>query len=71
VHRKFETLAVFILATLLSVVAIEIVLRAIERIGNPILLSDWGLIAICAVLAINIGLSSWGNYWANRGRCQA
>jgi cation diffusion facilitator family transporter len=65
-HRKFETLAVFILATLLSVVAIEIVLRAIDRIGNPILLSDWGLIAMFAVLAINIGISIWENYWANR-----
>jgi cation diffusion facilitator family transporter len=65
-HRKFETLAVFILATLLSVVAVEIVLRAIERIGNPILLNYWGLIAMSAVLTINISLSSWENYWANR-----
>ncbi|MDW3095026.1 MAG: cation diffusion facilitator family transporter [Gammaproteobacteria bacterium] len=65
-HRKFETLAVFILATLLSVVAIEIVFRAFERIGNPILLSQWGFILMCGVLVINIGISSWEHYWAVR-----
>ena len=65
-HRKFETLAVFILATLLCVVAIEIVLRAFDRIGNPILLSNWGLMLMCGVLIINIGISSWEHYWAKR-----
>ncbi len=65
-HRKFETLAVFILATLLSVVAIEILLRAVERIGNPVLLSQWSLIVMCGVLVINIGISSWEHYWAVR-----
>lgn len=65
-HRKFETLAVFVLATLLSVIAIEVVIRAFERIGNPIIQSRWGLIVMLGVLLVNIGIASWENYWAKR-----
>lgn len=65
-HRKFETLAVFVLATLLSVIAIEIVIRAYERIGNPILPSRWGLLVMLGVLAVNIALSSWESIQAKR-----
>ena len=65
-HRKFETLAVFVLATLLSVIAIEIIIRAFERIGNPILPSRWGLIVMIGVLVVNILVTSWENYWARR-----
>ena len=65
-HRKFETLAVFVLATLLSVIAIEIVIRAYERIGNPILPSKWGLIVMVGVLLVNIVVSSWENIQAKR-----
>jgi cation diffusion facilitator family transporter len=65
-HRKFETLAVFVLATLLSVIAIEIVIRAFDRIGNPILPSRWGLIVMIGVLIVNIALSSWENVQAKR-----
>ena len=65
-HRKFETLAVFILATLLCVIAIEVMIRAFERIGNPILHSNWGLIVMFGVLVVNIAITSWENYWAKR-----
>ncbi|MDH3608273.1 MAG: cation diffusion facilitator family transporter [Gammaproteobacteria bacterium] len=65
-HRKFETLAVFVLATLLSVIAIEIVIRAYERIGNPILPSRWGLAVMFGVLLVNIAISSWEYYQAKR-----
>ena len=65
-HRKFETLAVFVLATLLSVIAIEIIIRAFERIGNPILPSRWGLIVMIGVLVVNFSITSWENYWAKR-----
>lgn len=65
-HRKFETLAIFVLATLLSVIAIEVVIRAFERIGNPIFQSRWGLIVMFGVLLMNIGIASWENYWAKR-----
>ena len=65
-HRKFETLAVFVLATLLSVIAIEIIIRAFERIGDPILPSKWGLIVMIGVLGVNITITSWESYWAKR-----
>jgi len=65
-HKKFETLAVFVLATLLSVIAIEVVIRAFERIGNPILPSRWGLIVMFGVLIVNVLISSWENYQAKR-----
>jgi len=65
-HKKFETLAVFVLATLLSVIAIEVVIRAFERIGNPILPSRWGLIVMLGVLVVNILISSWENIQARR-----
>ena len=65
-HRKFETLAIFVLATLLSVIAIEVVIRAFERIGNPVFQSRWGLIVMFGVLLMNIGIASWENYWAKR-----
>lgn len=65
-HKKFETLAVFVLATLLSVIAIEVVIRAYGRIGNPISHSHWGLIVMIGVMIVNIAISSWENYWAKR-----
>jgi cation diffusion facilitator family transporter len=65
-HKKFETLAVFVLATLLSVIAIEVVIRAYGRIGNPITHSYWGLVVMIGVMVVNIAVSSWENYWAKR-----
>jgi len=65
-HRKFEALAVFILATLLTVVAIELALRAFGRIGEPIADSGWGLIVMITVMAINVSVSAWEAMWANR-----
>jgi cation diffusion facilitator family transporter len=65
-HKKFETLAVFVLATLLSVIAIEVVIRAYGRIGNPITHSYWGLMVMIGVMVVNIAVSSWENYWAKR-----
>ena len=65
-HRKFESLAVFGLATFLTVVAIEIPLRALEDIAQPIVHSDWGLGVMLGVLAVNLGLASWERSWARR-----
>ncbi|MGH8495279.1 MAG: cation diffusion facilitator family transporter [Gammaproteobacteria bacterium] len=64
-HRKFETLAVFVLATLLSVTAIEIILRAFERSGEPVLQNRLGLIVMLGVLSVNIIVAAWE---ANRAR---
>ena len=59
-------MAVFVLATLLCVVAIEVIIRAFERIGGSIHHSQWGLIVMTGVLFVNIGISTWENYWAKK-----
>ena len=65
-HRKFETLAVFGIATLLSVLAIEIILGAIDREPRVISQQRWGLALMLGVLAVNIAVAAWENRWARR-----
>lgn len=65
-HRKFETLAVFGLATLLVVLAIELALRAIERGEHPVVRHGWGLAVMLGVLGVNVGITLWQGYWARR-----
>jgi cation diffusion facilitator family transporter len=65
-HRKFETLAVFAIATLLSVLAIEIILGAIDRDPREISTGSWELAVMLGVLAVNISIAIWENRWARR-----
>ncbi len=65
-HRKFETLAVFGIATLLSVLAIEIILGALDRDPGAITQQRWGLALMLGVLAVNIAIAAWENRWARR-----
>ena len=65
-HRKFETLAVFGIATLLSVLAIEIILGALDRDPRTITQHPWGLALMLGVLAVNIAIAAWENRWARR-----
>jgi cation diffusion facilitator family transporter len=65
-HQKFEVLAVFVLATLLATVAIEVAIRAITRDEKQPLLSEWGLYLMIAVLFINIAIATWQRIWAKR-----
>lgn len=65
-HRKFETLAVFGLATLLVVLAIELALHAIDRSEIPVSKDGWHLALMLGVLVGNIVLSAWQRYWARR-----
>lgn len=58
-HRKFETLAVFFLASLLIVLAFELAMRAISKENTQIVSSSWGLTIMLGVLVINIVLSTW------------
>jgi cation diffusion facilitator family transporter len=58
-HHKFETLAIFALAILLSVVAIEVALGALGERTAPIERSGWALGVMLGVLAVNVGLSTW------------
>lgn len=65
-HQKFEQLAVFFLATLLFVVAIEVVIRAISRSSDVVEQNKVGLIVLIVAVIINLTLSVWERYWAKR-----
>lgn len=65
-HRKFETLAVFGLATLLAVLALELALHAIRREKAEIGEDAWALAVMVGVLAVNVAIASWQRYWAKR-----
>jgi len=65
-HRKFETLAVFGIATLLAVLAIEIILGAVDRDPRKITQEPWGLALMVGVLVVNISVTAWENRWAQR-----
>lgn len=58
-HRKFETLAVFVLATLLTVLAVEIALHALRAETREVVDSTAGLVAMLTVLALVTGVTLW------------
>jgi len=58
-HRRFETLAVFMLATLLTVLAVELALGAWGRRAEPPATHGMGLVMMLAVLCVNAGLATW------------
>ncbi len=65
-HQKFETLAVFGLAMLLAVLAIEIAIRAIDRSDREVVQTGWGLAVMLGVLVVNTGLAFWERRWAQK-----
>lgn len=65
-HQKFEQLAVFALASLLTIVAFEVIVSAVERFGEPVEQSILGLAILIISLLFNIGLALWEGYWAKR-----
>lgn len=65
-HRKFETLAVFILASILVVLAFELVVNTIRKEEAEVATSSIELAIMFCVLAINIFLSIWQRRWADR-----
>jgi cation diffusion facilitator family transporter len=65
-HQKFEQLAVFALASLLTIVAFEVIVNAVKRFGQPVEQSMLGLVILIFSLLINIGLTLWEGHWANR-----
>ena len=65
-HRKFETLAVFILASILVVFAIELSINAIRKEETVIASSGIELTIMLGVLVINILVTSWQHMWAKR-----
>ena len=65
-HAKFETLAVFALATLLAVLALELALGALRHGDREVVAPGWGLAVMGGVLAVNLGISFWETRWAHR-----
>ena len=65
-HRKFETVAVFLLAMLLAVTAFELITSALGREQAKIVHSGWAVAGMAVVLATNCGLASWEGVWARR-----
>jgi cation diffusion facilitator family transporter len=65
-HRKFETVAVFALATLLTVLAVELALAALRRDAAPVAHEPWALATMLAVLVINVAVATWETVWARR-----
>lgn len=58
-HRKFETLAVFVLASILVVLAFELALNAIRKEEAEVASSGIELVIMLSVLVINIAVTSW------------
>jgi cation diffusion facilitator family transporter len=65
-HRKFETIAVFGLAMLLTILAFELGLRAVQREVVEIVHTGWAMGLMLCVLVVNFGLSTWQASWARR-----
>jgi cation diffusion facilitator family transporter len=65
-HRKYETLAVFALAVLLSVLAVELAMHSLERGPRLVHRPGWGLVVMIAVLAVNVCVAAWQSAWARR-----
>lgn len=65
-HRKFEMMAVFVLASLLVVLALELALQAVRREQPEIGDEPWALGLMFGVLAVNIVVASWQRLWARR-----
>lgn len=65
-HRKFETLAVFALAMLLTVIAVEFALGAFRRDSPSVSSEPWMLAVMGLVLTINVSVAAWENVMARR-----
>ncbi|GAA4815140.1 cation transporter [Marinicella pacifica] len=65
-HRKFETIAVFALASLLVVLAVELIIRAFSAEAEVPITEPWALGLMALVLFLNITVTIWERYWAKR-----
>ncbi len=65
-HRKFETIAVFALATFLAVLAFEIARNAVTREATEIVSGKLELAVMIIILLFNISLATWQRHWALR-----
>jgi len=64
-HRRYESLAVFGLAMLLAVLAVEIAARGLTR-DREVIHRDWGLALMLGVFVANLGVALWQGRQARR-----
>lgn len=57
-HRRYESLAVFLLATLLAALAVELVLRSFGG-TREVSRQGWSLAVMIGVLGVNIAVAVW------------
>ena len=65
-HRKFETLAVFGLAMLLVVLAVELMMRVVMGEPVPVITAPWALAVMIGAVAVNLAVSLWEGRQAKR-----
>jgi cation diffusion facilitator family transporter len=65
-HRKYESLAVFALGTLLAALALELVIRGLLGERGPVAAHGWSLGVMLGVLACNCAVTWWEGRWARR-----
>ncbi|MFQ5790069.1 MAG: cation diffusion facilitator family transporter [Acidobacteriota bacterium] len=65
-HKKFETLAVFGLAMMLTVLALEVAMSALRRGEREVAGHGWALAVMLGVLGVNTALALWEGRWARR-----
>jgi cation diffusion facilitator family transporter len=65
-HRKFEYLAVFVLAVLLCVIAIELVVHAITGVAEPPQQTTFGIWILLGCVAASAAVSLFERYQAKR-----
>jgi cation diffusion facilitator family transporter len=65
-HRKFETMAVFALASILVVLAVELILQTFRAEPKEIFSESWGLGLMILVLILNFSVSIWEKHWAKK-----
>ncbi len=65
-HRKFETMAVFALASILVVLAVELILQTFRAESKEIISEPWGLALMAVVLLLNLSISMWEKHWAKK-----
>lgn len=64
-HRRYESLAVFLLATLLVILALQITWQSFTP-NREVVRHGWSLVLMLGVLASNVGLSVWEGRRAER-----
>lgn len=58
-HRKFETLAVFGLALLLCLLALELLVRAFVSGVGEVVSHPWAVVVMVGALLVNLGVALW------------